>query len=662
MQISHVKPDLESILHFFDHQHLFFTKLNVYFQHNNQNFRAELTFPYHKKGHLLINKIEVFYDQKWSLKKGDPYQYGIALTNHQTVILLGKMINGLEQEAKNQLEKRFRAIVIKLAAKLKEEIDPFYPIECEVSLDYMNIIIEFELNGDMIEGKVETNNYFPHTVVDDEFLIDLLENYKTQTLCNLEKMQIVQSGRKEGQKTYITTIPLVNPIVGEYDQDQVVNVSIHCEGLCSNCHFPVDNGIKSSVKINLLKLEQHKLDILISVIDDKFVCENCQNVVKKEKIVIKDVITGKPLAERSMDDLFFLGYMKDQEYLKQMILSAITHDEFFREHENSFWNAYSYIASRRWDLFVAELTRKELYDVLRDYVSDIAVNASKDKLLSMVKRLGLTEEGKQTFWKKANQPVIEYYLSITIFGWNMEKEVSILGPNRAAFIFQYFPIPADLDPFYQIHEAFFAENEVQSIPKLLITIEQQKQQLRLVQQENGRLSEKLGQSYDRISELEQASSTLSTEMRYKNDIIKIQQLKGLIEELKAEIPHASKSLDQQETIEEIVLSEEPIEQENFSVAEILRGKNILLLGGYRSKQVKEQREFTLLTHDARNLDPHFFELLKKSDIIIILTRYISHHAMWEAKEYAILENKPMYYTTFTNIPAIIAEVARKLSF
>ena len=59
-------------------------------------------------------------------------------------------------------------------------------------------------------------------------------------------------------------------------------------------------------------------------------------------------------------------------------------------------------------------------------------------------------------------------------------------------------------------------------------------------------------------------------------------------------------------------------------------------------------------------DPQYYEYLNKADLYgIILTRYISHHAMWEAKEYAILEQKSIFYSTFTNIPTILKEAARE---
>ncbi|MFX3625133.1 MAG: DUF2325 domain-containing protein [Ectobacillus sp.] len=93
---------------------------------------------------------------------------------------------------------------------------------------------------------------------------------------------------------------------------------------------------------------------------------------------------------------------------------------------------------------------------------------------------------------------------------------------------------------------------------------------------------------------------------------------------------------------------------------MLKGKHILILGGYREKQVQQEQDYTISTHSARTIDPSFYDALKQADILVILTRYISHRAMWEAKEFAILEEKSVYYSTFTNVSAILDEVAGKM--
>lgn len=195
--------------------------------------------------------------------------------------------------------------------------------------------------------------------------------------------------------------------------------------------------------------------------------------------------------------------------------------------------------------------------------------------------------------------------------------------------------------------------------KLQDNLQKQQKQMHEINQENGRLTQKLGDAYKRMSQLEQERFTISDEIRSKDDILKIQHLKGLIEELKGEIDRLSREVVTEEEIEEVDLTNEPVEQEADSLEEILKGKNILILGGYRPKQDIEEKTYTIFAHDARTIGPEFYEYLKKADIIVLLTRYISHRAMWEAKEYAILEQKSIYYTSFTNIPTILNEIVSR---
>ncbi len=657
MLISQVKPDNKSIVNFFDNQHNFFTELKVTFIQNNQLLRAILWFPFHNKGRFLLEKIEIYHHNQWTQKKGDSYHFGMALAEHYTIVLLGKEITANERNAKNQLERRFRSIVTKLAANLKDELQPVYKTECEVSPDYLSITTKFEVNEEVIAGRIETNFYYPHTVDDKKYFEELLEKNIAANLENLERFHLVKSERIEEQKVYVTTIPILNPISEETYPNDFMDVSIHSEGRCQICDLPAVSSINSTVKINLKELERHIEDLLIMVVGDQFICKNCKRLVKKEKTIIKDVHSGQILAERYIDDLSVLGYMNKQEDMQRVLNAAVDHQVYFSEFETTFWNAFSFVASMKWDTYISELTRKELEMALRVYVSNIPSDATREKLMTVLKRLNLTVDEKQAFWRKANQLVVNHYLLVTVFGWDMKQEIAILGKNRAEFIFQYLPYPTGLESYKQRFDTYFSRDGSHEVIKLHNTIDHQQQQIRHLQHENGRLTQKLGQAYTRNSELEQTTVPLSNEVRNKSDILKIQQLKGLIEELKNEISLVTVPIEEEEQTAEMILTEEHIEQEPVTIERFFHGMKVLILGGNRGKRVKEENEYTIFTHDGRILDPAFYELLKTANIIIVLTHLISHRAMWEAKEFAILEAKPIYYSTFTNIPTILSEVA-----
>lgn len=106
---------------------------------------------------------------------------------------------------------------------------------------------------------------------------------------------------------------------------------------------------------------------------------------------------------------------------------------------------------------------------------------------------------------------------------------------------------------------------------------------------------------------------------------------------------------EEEHVEEVELTDEPVQHEVGHDKKALKGENILILGGYKTKQAKEEEGYTLLAHDTRTMDPAFYEHLHKADLVVVLTGFISHRAMWEEKEFAILEQNPIYFSTFTNV-------------
>lgn len=50
-------------------------------------------------------------------------------------------------------------------------------------------------------------------------------------------------------------------------------------------------------------------------------------------------------------------------------------------------------------------------------------------------------------------------------------------------------------------------------------------------------------------------------------------------------------------------------------------------------------------------------MIKISLIIVVLTQFVSHVAMWEAKAYAIQNDIPIHFTKGLNIQKILYEIA-----
>ena len=128
----------------------------------------------------------------------------------------------------------------------------------------------------------------------------------------------------------------------------------------------------------------------------------------KEKVIIQERDSGKRVVERSLDDLLFLGYMNDQQSLKSTVMNALEHVDYFQEKQQAFWDAYTYIAVVKWDSFIEELTKKELQYMIQYEGLELPAKASKAELLTLVRKLNLSEEQKKALWRGVNEAVIEH--------------------------------------------------------------------------------------------------------------------------------------------------------------------------------------------------------------------------------------------------------------
>ncbi|MDG4657712.1 hypothetical protein P6P90_12145 [Ectobacillus antri] len=652
MFISKVKPDMKSLLYFFDNKHNFFTKVDVYFTHNDQQLKAVLLWPF-RRGVFVPECFEVFYNGGWHPKKGQHFVhlYAEALTVNKQMHELVEKIKASEKAAKLQLERKFNTIVQQVAKQIEHNLNQHVPTVCKVSEDYLYINVTMCI-GDIEEtGRLEMNNYVHHHTNINEAVAQFAKEYTSKLLEQIPRRKQLHAVNSKPEPIYVTTVPTPNPLAQKDLGQQMLCVSVHCEGYCSTCNEIVIDSVDGNRQINLHHLSYYKGECIVNIVGDNVVCPTCHAVVPKDNVTIVDTNKNELVIKRKLSELTFMGTDKEEI---GAIIRTVLYD--YTEEMKSFWQAYCFVATQNWDVYSQELTVQELQWALKDHIEHLP--NTKQGLLTEIQKL--EEKDRQAVWQKANETIVRYYSDITVFGWDIPQAIKLIGQNRAAFIFSNLCMSQDLKEIRarKIGRYFMKYNE--EIQRLETMINQQHKQIQELRQESGRLSNKLGQAYERISSLEQTQQTHKTQERNKSDILKIQQLKGLIEELKTEVVSLSSQISHIPEEEELILTEEVTKQEVISRGDVLRGKTILILGGYRDKQVQSKDNYTVITHTARTIDPAFYEALKQADIIIILTRYISHRAMWEAKEFAILEEKVVYYSTFTNVPAILDEVVSKV--
>jgi len=114
--------------------------------------------------------------------------------------------------------------------------------------------------------------------------------------------------------------------------------------------------------------------------------------------------------------------------------------------------------------------------------------------------------------------------------------------------------------------------------------------------------------------------------------------------------------EQKDEYKEIPVLEET-NTESVSNLNELMGKTVVIIGGQRQEQAQQNYVCNVLTHSGETLDPDFYQVLKQADIIVILTQFVSHLAMWKAKAYAIQNDIPIHFTKGLNIQKILYEIA-----
>ncbi|GAB7387382.1 hypothetical protein BSNK01_12180 [Bacillaceae bacterium] len=344
--------------------------------------------------------------------------------------------------------------------------------------------------------------------------------------------------------------------------------------------------------------------------------------------------------------------------------------EVFKKHETEFWEKYVEYALSDWRNAVNELTKEEIehaYETLGIlYEPSWTVNRLRKDAIQRFQ----TEEEKRTFWRTANEYLIyDHFLEIGPAGWHVEADVKEFGLNRTRFIVLNFPLDEGLEELRTEYIAKVVKKESGDVQFLFRRITQISDELNRVRQkcteyyheieklkiEIAKYQSSLHEAYQQIRELRSGEKVYH---RDPADIRKIHELKELVKELKQENQALQERLPEIEQPKPVLLEETaPKEKEEIDMS-ILENKTIGILGGHRQRQAQTY-PYNILTHPADRLDPDFYATITNSDIILVLTEHISHAAMWEAKELAIEQDKPIYFERGVNIGRLLENVAKE---
>jgi len=341
----------------------------------------------------------------------------------------------------------------------------------------------------------------------------------------------------------------------------------------------------------------------------------------------------------------------------------------FEKQGENFWDGYCKFALENWKEHLIELTPNEFADAYQmigwQPLSDTASVASWRRDAS--KRL-TSDQNRAAFWRAANLHLIgEFLWDGDAPSWPVKKWAQEFGRSRVTYIVLHFPLPEELESVRSEKLSLVIRKKSGDTGVLFERIgylgkELDKQRRRSEEMstallelrlEKAAVEEDLGRARREIQAIKNQKIVYE---RDTDDIRKVQEFKGLIRELRTEVkrlesllPEPEKEPEEIEETAEEIIKEEPVS------LDVLKGKTVAMFG-----ILGERRDVScrVVWHDGDQVDQALERLALDADVYVVLTRFISHEAMWRLKELAIDMDKPILFSRGTNTDIILTRVAR----
>ncbi|MGG1650581.1 DUF2325 domain-containing protein [Paenibacillus sp. NRS-1780] len=448
--------------------------------------------------------------------------------------------------------------------------------------------------------------------------------------------------------------------------DRPVHLKAYLTGRCTKCkHY---NEVMTHDYGNLPYRElEDQMDRTNHSIHP-IMCKKCGAGYPPQHLVYRDVGRKEDVVRVQID----YSSPVDPETSAAMTEGHDRRYDIFKEYEREFWAAYTGFALEDWRAAVGELLRSEI----EAGCSALGITPGEWRTEQQARKdmstRFKTDADRSAFWQAANHEFItDEILNIGAMGWPPELLVKRYGSRRTRFAIMYFPIAEALETLRTRYIGQLFRKEKGDNAFLLrrigqLTEDMQKQAVRANQlirkvdeqkHEIAGLQDKVGVANAKIASL---SNQQPAEERNKDDIRRIRELKSFVGELLAEL-RAIRPDEPEDIGESPMLDESGTDGADTPTTDlsILEGKTVAIIGGYRSRRDNGDYPCEITTHDGRKHDPDFYTALQQADIIVVLTRFISHASMWEARTVAAQEDKPIYYAQEINIRSILNTVVQK---
>lgn len=439
-------------------------------------------------------------------------------------------------------------------------------------------------------------------------------------------------------------------------------------GSCKKCNIHNEKQVYDFGKLSLGELEK-RLDHMTRQIKP-LTCRKCGQNFLPEYVTYYDLLSGKEVAREAID---YINVTPEEQ--KRMLESHNKRYDIFKEHESSFWEKYEEFALANWTKIIKEISKDEFQEGYKklNIVENFRSIAQyrKDALARFV-----TGEQKRQFWRAVNDYFIyKHLLEIGPKGWLPERDVKEFGLLRTRFVIMHFPLHDALENLRTEYIGRVVSKDRSDSNFLFQRITQLTDELNRVRKKNVKLFHQNEELKVKIAILEgklyknkllnEAHERTQVANRHPDDIRKIAELKSFVKELIAELKQANETIHQlgkkDKSPSPATLDETTVPCEDQTDLSLLKGKTIGIIGGKTSgEMIREDEDVQILIHDGSTLDPEFYSIIKRSDILVVLTKFVSHMAMWETRAHAINEDKPVFYVKMINIDRILNYVANKI--
>jgi hypothetical protein len=443
-----------------------------------------------------------------------------------------------------------------------------------------------------------------------------------------------------------------------------LHVTVWFKGKCKYCGFMNEKKVYDYGVLTFEEFDK-QLDNTGHTVEP-ITCKKCGTESMPERIIYRDEMKNIIISDAVINYGHNIGGEEVQEAHQKRY-------EIFEEQKEVFWEKYTDYAIANWRDMVNELVDFEFQEAYQKLGIETSARTVAQYRKDALNRFKTVEE-KQRFWKAANDYFIHHHLlEVGPLGWSLDKDVKYYGQKRMRFIVLHFPLGEALEGLRtewigQLIKKEKGDNDFlfRRIAMLTDELNRTRQkvtkyvhQIEELKAEQAKMQDKLSEAYEQLRR-ERESKNIVT--RDPADIQKIHELKSFVAELIDELKekeHLIRELRpvQQEEIATPMLEETKDDAEKGTL-DVLAGKTVTIIGGHRQEQAQKKYPCTVLTHSGEVLDPDFYHVLKQADIIIVLTQFISHLAMWEAKAYALQNDVPIYFLKGLNISKLLAEVAK----